>query len=64
MREIDWQAFARIFDDFNRGIAAKTYSVFSEPEFAELWRAAGAEQTDFQESAPGAPTYYACIEKR
>jgi ubiquinone/menaquinone biosynthesis C-methylase UbiE len=58
-----WPDCRQMIVDFAEGIAEGRYRVYSEPQIAAQWRAAGAELVAYESHEPQFPNFRACFEK-
>jgi hypothetical protein len=61
---VRWPVCRAAMEDFNRGVEAGSYHLFSEAEMAALWSSAGAEVVAYESHEPMMPNHRLCVLKR
>jgi hypothetical protein len=61
---VRWPVCRAAMEEFNRGVEAGTYHLFSEAGMAELWGGAGAEVVAYESHEPEMPNHRLCVRKR
>jgi hypothetical protein len=51
-------------EEFNRGVEAGSYQLWSEAGMRELWKNAGAEVVAYESYEPEMPNHRLCVRKR
>lgn len=60
---VRWPVCRAAMEEFNRGVEAGAYHLFTEAGMAELWSGAGAEPVAYESHEPAMPNHRLCVRK-